>query len=302
MNKATIKDFGKVGFANQIFQLGFLSWVSKICGVRPVYFENESKLRENSVALSTLIFRIDNQFSRDEEYRVISLPKDRNIDILPLVGALRVAVKEYGNLEIDGYTQYHTSQLWHWGILDHIVSTFEINSKWSYTKGQVREYLTKIGHTDRWVGVHIRRGDYVFFEKHGVNFTYTITPEDLVTALNDFLDLNYIRNFRVLIISDDLEWARERLASIRGVEFSDVVHKWCRCETAEDILLTDLAALSSVDDLFCSNSSLSILSAALNRRNGLRTRSSPKGGFVPFDIFDTQVLLSRANSYPYSLT
>lgn len=302
MKYICVKNFGKVGFSNQIFQLGFLTWASRILSATPIYLEKEDGPRVNSIDVSTSIFEVGSyDICGHEAVETINMQGDRNESLDSVLQRLRVVLDRAQILVLDGYLQYHLDQLWKWGVASHIRETFMANNRWRSVLQGVRDTIRRRGCSGRSIGVHLRRGDYVYYEAHGVDFTFTIRPNDLKSALNDFIDLNYIKNAQIILVSDDLSWVRSSVQHVDGLILADELQGSAAVNCAQDSVLYDLAILSTVDDLFCSNSSFSTLGAVLNASGGQRLRSSPKGGFVPFVTSNTQVLLARSGKYPFSL-
>jgi hypothetical protein len=233
---------------NQLFQYAFIKALSKKLNapffmndkfekfIVPDYFDLEES--------STLINRAKKMYFKLRHglfHRLQSVPVDTYND------AIFESLTD--NIIYSGYFQ---SELFFKNIADKIPSYIRVNEK---HKKKFTEKYQDVFTVNPVISVHLRRGDYLnlndwWAENYGSN--------DLTLPVSYYLhcleQINNIQDYKIIFVSDDIEFARTVFSHIKNADFSD------------NDMMTDFQIILNSDICIISNSSFAWWAAYLNRK------------------------------------
>ena len=194
--------------------------------------------------------------------------------------------KEISTIELMGAFQYHTSS-----YTKHRQLFFNNFRFRESLENQVDNALLNMGLMDKQViCVHLRRGDYLNFDKKHPLF-WGRSFEATYRALSDIL-LSSFSNGIVYICSDDIEYC-ERVfinMNIPHLTFKNIFSDLDQ----NSQLMVDFMMMVRSNVLLISNSSLSFAAAMLNKNSRLFLRPCPKEDrYISFDPWNSHVLLPQ---------
>ena len=189
-------------------------------------------------------------------------------------------------IELCGFFQFHSYEYSQYKNL--FFESFKFNALIS---NQIRDSLKKINiDTKEIISIHIRQGDYSTYYKN--EFFWLTSMDSIFESIDNFKLINHKNNI-LYVSSDDLiycknEFEKNNLHPI----YSDNLFTF---ENESLRLLVDFYLMSISNSNIISNSTLSFFASMLNLNSRIFLRpSSSKNVLIPYDPWNSQVLLSKA--------
>lgn len=150
------------------------------------------------------------------------------------------------------YNGYFQSELFFKNIAGNIPSYIQV--KKSFKKKFEAKYGSLFSN-NRVIAVHIRRGDYLQLDDWwATNLGGNNLSLPSSYYLNCLSTIKEIENYRIIFVSDDIDFARKEFAHIKNSEFS------------ESDMITDFQIIMNADICILSNSSFAWWAAYLNAK------------------------------------
>ncbi|MDA1024034.1 MAG: alpha-1,2-fucosyltransferase [Proteobacteria bacterium] len=295
-------NYPKGGFANAAFQAMFAEYLrNKIpCEVivgHPQRSSDEAPWAMFNLPNHHLALR---RLSQEEQIETMSLGENRSMGP---AGDLRLietffAENPGDTLAINGWFQYDTSffkndQVYYQAFNDTLSLESPPKTRFQQSVNSLREQLVRLLKGNYLTAIHVRRGDYLKYENHKhKNVFYQLDLNNTAKKLNNFLQINRIKNPILYIASDDLEYCSEFFSN-KGIEIvtsRDLLEKEEFEGDPMNALLCDIAVLSAANCFVSSNSSLSILSSLINTGGRVFLRQTFEKELVFYDPWNTPIL------------
>ncbi|QWC97591.1 hypothetical protein G6729_04000 [Polynucleobacter paneuropaeus] len=289
-------------FANAVFQYIFAKYIEETTDFEVIIGSPHKNITE----FPWILFDLPNHFERIHQFqakqnissmllggnRCDSPEKDKEKIVTYFQSSGQVALK------VDGYFQYDTQQIKslpeYRKIFKKYISTNSnpVTPFQYFIKNSQRYLRKKIGDKTL-ISIHVRLGDYLHFTNCGdwrQEVFYPINLEKILDKVCEYLVNNRINNSVIYIASDDLPYCK-KFFDAKGISIvtnEDILKT--EYQTEFNILMMDVAALSSSELLIGSNSSLSILSSLINEQGRVFWRPMSNGDISSFDPWSTPIL------------
>ncbi len=270
-------------FGNNFFQFYFLKLLEKKTGLRATCAPWQGD------------FFFDLDYSKEVQTPDLVLDlepeTDRAAGYAPQIERIlaQTQLGEHGVLDINGYFQYHTR--YYAPERAHFDSVFRFKQ---LMDDRIGAACRQLGLDQRYLlGVHVRAGDYRKLSPYH-NVFWLPGDQQYCEAISAVLDA-YPRDTTLYLASDELDYYRPML---EREGFGCVTRNELFGELDATMGLgVDFYMLAHADALVISNSSFSYAAAMCNRNARLFMRPGGRaGGFVPFDPWNSHVLIPRTTT------
>lgn len=192
-------------------------------------------------------------------------------------------------IEVMGSFQYHTSNYLKYRSL--FFEVFKLNQSLAQ---QLDRALEVMGFpVQQIVCIHLRRGDYLKFDKDHPLF-WGRSFEAALKSISDLLMTSY-KNATIYLCSDDIEYCKREFEA-RNISYLTHANLFSELDDTKQ-LITDFMMMARSNVLMISNSSLSFAASMLNQNARIFLRPCPKEDrYIPFDPWNSHVLLPQ---YPF---
>jgi hypothetical protein len=259
MGSISINCLGKKGrFGNQIFQYFFAFVISKKFGLTlkaPQWIGNQ-------------IFNIQ---APTEDYNFVQI-NEKEISTLGLIENNK---NFFENKDIDGYFTWHTK--FYREFKSEFINLFKLKNELAKKVNNLWEEYTQYSNYTI-IGIHIRLGDA------GVDYYYRTPIEWYKNKIEELININGDKKFKLFIASDDLNVKKQfENYNILKIDYSEL-------ENTPDYIV-DFILLSKCEILIMGNSSFSFTASMLNQNVKKVFRSSIlNNNFEEIDPWDSNPL------------